>query len=213
MSNLLKTAILAHARADYIPTGTRGLWSVRRWHQKEDQPHIRTGTVPRGIYTALCRQTAATIHLEGHPGETVMEDTPPELLTHMDFMLRAHGRVLVSGLGLGCVVRGLLVNPAVKKVTVLELSHDVLQLVGPHMKMPRLEIIETDALEWIKSTRRRFDCAWHDIWTDEPAGEECLAIAHTRLFEACRKKAGYQGAWAYPRLAKRLFKQKFRMVG
>lgn len=213
MSNLLKSAILHQARAGLIPTATCGAWSVRRWYQRDAMTHINGGVVPCGVYTALCRQTLATIHLEKHPGETVMEDTPPELLKHMDFMLRAHGDVLVSGLGLGCVARGLLVNPAVRSVTVLELSRDVLYLVGRHMKFDRLELIETDALEWIRQTDRRFDAAWHDVWMDEPAGEEPLAIFHSRLFEATQKKAGFQGAWAYPRFAKRLYRRKFNMVG
>jgi hypothetical protein len=36
-----------------------------------------------------------------------MNDFPQELKKHLDFVLRARGRVLVTGLGLGCVVRGL----------------------------------------------------------------------------------------------------------
>lgn len=213
MTRAMKTAILESARADHIPTGRRGPWSIRRWHQREAQAHVHGHVVPPGVYTALCRQTLATLHIDRHPGETVMEDTPPELFKHMDFMLRARGDVLVSGLGLGCVARGLLANPAVRSVTVIEISQHVLELVLPHMRIDRLDVIHADAVEWIQQTERRFDYAWHDVWTDVPSGEEHLAVLHGRLLVATQDKASHQGAWAFPRFAKKLYSRKFNLIG
>src|SRR6185369_8969082 len=104
-------------------------------------------TLPAARYTYLRFLTDKTLYSE-HPGAVVMEDTPFELRTHLGFVMRAHGRVLITGLGLGCVIRGLLENPKVEHVTCIENSKDVLKLVAPYMPTERLEIVEADALEW-----------------------------------------------------------------
>ena len=135
-------------------------------------------------------------------GEVVMEDTPFELFTHMEFMLKARGRVLITGLGLGCVIRGILANGHVDHITCIERSQHVIDLVAPHMPTDRLEMVKANALEWTKATTERFDCAWHDIWTDWAAGEPTLAQSHTKLIKHCRPRVNFQGAWDYPRIAR-----------
>lgn len=141
-----------------------------------------------------------------------MEDTPFELKKHLSFMLQAHGRVLVTGLGLGCVVRGLLANPNVDHVTCIERSSDVLKLVEPYMPQDRLTIIQADALEWTKTNKERFDFAWHDIWTDRDQGEPHLDLWHTHLIFNCLDKVGRQGAWNYNRTARRLIARKIKLI-
>jgi spermidine synthase len=143
-----------------------------------------------------------------------MEDTPFELRKHLQFMLQARGRVLITGLGLGCVIRGCLANPAVEHVTCIENSPDVLKLVAPYMPTERLSIIEADALEWTALNREPFDCAWHDLWTDRDNGEPHLDLWHTRLIYNCRQQIKRQGAWAYSRLGKYwLRKAKIDLIG
>lgn len=132
MSNLKQT-VLAAARADAIPAGDSGLWMVRKDIARKPilaKRNDKLVQIPAGTYTSLVRWTESTLHLHG---EVVMHDVPAELNTHLDFMLRANGRVLVTGLGLGCVVRGCLANPAVRHVTCIENSVDVLKLVAPYM--------------------------------------------------------------------------------
>jgi hypothetical protein len=203
---LLKDKILDAAKAGNIPEGESGLWTIRKAavckpiviQDKKGRSH----TFPRGIYTNLWRYTDATMH---KGGELVMTDNPPELATHLEFMLKAHGRVLVSGLGLGCVVRGLLANPAVDFVVCLERDPHVLKLVAPHMPKEKLSIIFADAIEWCEKSTETFDCAWHDIWTDECAGEPALALQHSKLILAMYGRVKFQGAWAFPRDQRRLF--------
>lgn len=143
-----------------------------------------------------------------------MEDTPFELQTHLGFVMRARGSVLVTGLGLGCVTRGLPSNPSVEHVTCIEKSKDVLKLVGPHMPKDRLTIIEADALEWTATNKEKFDCAWHDLWTDQSSGEPHLDIWHTALLRYCRHTVKRQGAWAFDKRAKKyLLKKGFDWIG
>lgn len=208
----LPNRLLIAARANAIPSGLSGLWRVK----KVNIPHPifahcgdlldrdKGATIPAGRYTALHRMTAATMHTDG---ELVMHDVPHELKSHLNFMLRARGGVLITGLGLGCVVRGVLANPAVHHVTVVERDADVLRLVEPFMpKSKRLTIIPDDALEYAKTTRERFDYAWHDLWVDPDYEEKHLQVIHGELMCALFGKADWQGAWRFPRELQRLLR-------
>lgn len=204
----MKKKILTAARAESIPEGWSGLWFIRKADQKEDKVADRHGgkvLLPAGVYTHLLRVTTERLHREP-PGEVVMEDTPFELRTHLNFMMKAYGQVLVTGLGLGCVVRGLLQNPRVDFITCIEKSKHVLNLIEPFMPKERLKIIHADALEWVKLDDRKFDCAYHDIWADTENGDEPLAHLHSLLLLSCRKKAKYQDAWGLFRPVKQLLK-------
>lgn len=203
--------LLQAARAEHIPAAWYGLWFIKKIRVETDtlvdRVNGRKVIVPAGIYTHLFRVTESTLHLNP-PGTVVMEDTPCELRTHLSFMLRARGRVLVTGLGLGCVVRGLLANPAVEHVTCIEKSGDVLKLVKPYMpQTERLTIIHADAFEWAAENKEPFDYAWHDLWSDRDSGEPHLDIFHTQLIYNCRETVKHQGAWNYPRVARRLLEQ------
>ena len=196
---------LAVMKADAIPAAWSNLWFTKKLTLAKDTVTNRHGYpvhLPRGTYTYLRFLTEATLYDE-QPGAVVMEDTPFELRTHLGFVMQASGSVLVAGLGLGCVVRGLLANQNVEHVTCIENSPDVLKLVGPFMPTERLTIIEADALTWTAQNRQRFDCGWYDLWTNPDKNEPHLDIWHGQLFTNCRKTVKRQGAWAFRRDMKR----------
>jgi hypothetical protein len=195
-------------RADAVPAGSDGLWVVR----KLNRPHRATiehcgkhKVVDAESFTLLSCYTTATL-MKG--GDTVMHDTREELVTHLDFALRASGRVLITGLGLGCVARGALANPAVTRVFVVERDKSVLRLVGPWMpRDPRLTIIHADALTFCRRTHEQFDCAWHDLWTNEDRGEGELSKVHADILKAMGKRVRFQGAWNFPRVVRKLLQR------
>ena len=220
----LRDSILAAAKADDIPAGATLRWHIKKLSLCRDIQATKDGqpiVVPAGQYTQLWCWTQDAIkqwldETAGFtedsplwPGELVMTDSPHELNTHLDFMLRAHGRVLISGLGLGCVVRGCLANPAVQHVVCIEREPEVLKLVKPHLPTERLTILQADALSWVRNNieRQRFDCAWHDLWSDPDKNEAHLQVNHSELFVRCHGHVGFQGAWAFPRYQKRLWKE------
>lgn len=206
----MKNKILKAAGAENIPVQHSGWWFIsKRTIQKDTMSTHRDKYVmcPAGTYTYLYRITESALK-NNLPGEIVMEDTPLELKTHLNFMLRATGKILVTGLGLGCVVRGLLANPSVDYVTCIEKSEDVLDMVQPWMPVDRLKIIHDDALKWTKNNKEKFDFAWHDLWTNREKGDPHLANWHARLLMHCKGKVGWQGAWDFPRPIKRVLQNK-----
>lgn len=219
----MKHALLKAARADHIPVAHSGPWHIKKIPQtsKLDVPMPnafgRRIWIEPGLHTYLYRYTEATLHTHG---DLVMKDTRDELETHLDFMLKARGRVLITGLGLGCVARGCLANPRVESVTVIERDPDVLRLVRPHFLTPaarlaqagRYCIIEACAIEWAKNTAERFDCAWHDLWSDPDAQEAHLSVIHSELLSLLCERVDFQGAWAFPRTCKRLWQRLIPII-
>lgn len=214
---MLRHQILNAAKATAIPEGAKGLWHIRKFTLSKAITAPKDGklvSVPKGTYTQLWRWTHQTIQerldgKHGEPGELVMTDSPDELNTHLNFMLRARGRVLITGLGLGCVIRGCLANPNVQHIVCIERDPDVIRLVKPHMPTDRLTILQAEAVSWCANNlpRQRFDCAWHDLWSDPDKNEPHLALIHSNLFVRCHRAVTFQGAWAFPKVQKILWRR------
>lgn len=132
-------------------------------------------------------------------GDVVMEDSWVELRKHLPIWRRAHGRVLVTGLGLGCVLRGLLARPEVEHIDVIEIDRHILRVVGAEFAAnPRVTLHEGDALRWPVPRRRTWDYGWHDLYA-----EEGLHVLHARCLTRFRRACAVQGAWQFPRAFKR----------
>lgn len=91
-----------------------------------------------------------------------MTDHPCELnqIAEMLATIRPRGRVLVGGLGLGLLARALTQRDAVKSVTVIELSSDVIKLC----QAPGYEVVQDDLLKFLRCSERSFDCYLLDTW-------------------------------------------------
>jgi hypothetical protein len=110
-----------------------------------------------------------TIHELSGPEGTWMSDIPSEVVQmHEEFAKHARGRVLIGGLGLGIAGRMARANPRVESVTVVELSPEVIRMVGP--STPGVEIIEHNIFDFVRRLQPgQFDCVFFDTWqrTDE----------------------------------------------
>jgi hypothetical protein len=181
-----------------------GLWEIKRV-ATTDNPLLCL-MHGNGPVTLLSRWTDATIHLGA--GEVVMNDGRRELRRHLPIWLAARGRVLVTGLGLGCVVRGLLANPDVDRIDVVEIDRKILDVVGAEFAAEsRVILHHADAMRFQRQhPALRWDYAWHDIWCED--GDVHLQCLHLRLLEKFNKAAPRQGAWQFPRFAARLWARK-----
>lgn len=145
-----------------------------------------------------------------HHGEIVMDDSLPELRRHLPIWMKARGRVLKTGLGLGCVVRGLLIKPEVEHIDVVEIDQAIIEYCGQEfIGNPRVTIHHADAHTW-NFSQGKWDYIWHDIHDNAEA--EHLTLQHAKLL--CRylpeTPLSRQGAWAFPREVKR---RTGRMLG
>lgn len=190
----------AYLRAARVPESVQpqefGLWEIKR----QTLDGVAAYMAGSRSMTVLCRWTEAT--LQNPAGEVVMEDSHRELCRHLPIWFAAHGRVLKTGLGLGCVVRGLLAKPEVEHVDVVEIDADIIRVIGPEFDgNPRVTIHHADALTW-DFGERRWDFAWHDIWTE---GNDHLQVLHAQLIARYGPAvAAKQGAWMLPRLVHRI---------
>lgn len=186
----------------HVSSGTWGVWTIAR--QILEPPIGKLTGFPEadgsGVLTVLGRVTMETLHTPY--GEIVMEDSRRELERHLPILLTARGRVLISGLGLGCVVRGLLEKPEIEHIDVVELDPWILGVVGPEfMENPRVTLHQGDALTYPWFAGMRWDYAWHDVWCEEGS----LDLLHAELLSRYRDLATWQGAWQFHRTAKRIW--------
>jgi spermidine synthase len=137
--------------------------------------------------------------------DVVMEDSPRELRKHLPIWMNARGRVLITGLGLGCVVRGLLASTYVIHIDVVGIDADIIRIVGAEFAgNARVALHHGDATSFQFPDDVRFDCAWHDLWMDEGDGHDHLQRAHCKLICNYADRIPRQGARAFPPFAKKL---------
>lgn len=182
-----------------IPDGTSGPWAISTYKVSKDAETFgqiraafssaRGRYVPAGTYKSLTRN-----------GEIIMSNTPDEIRDCSYFFYKAQGRVLINGLGLGIALDVILNklneddSPAVTEVIVIELSQDVINLVAPYFKDPRVTIINADAYEY--KAYGRFNAVWHDIFDNITADN--LPGMH-KLHRKYGKKTDWQGSWCRER--------------
>jgi hypothetical protein len=102
--------------------------------------------------------------------ESWMSLSPHELESQEFGCRRAFGYTVVMGLGLGWVAVNVALNPAVDRVTVVEIDPAVIDLFHrsgaldglPQAALDKIEIVEADALQWRPS--QPVDVLYADIW-------------------------------------------------
>jgi hypothetical protein len=199
MSDTSKIEFMAAARVPYsLRPQTFGLWGIRRVPARNVEQLNDIGWTD---YTILHHMTEATMHQD--LGEIVMEDSVHELRKHLPIWLSAHGRVLNTGLGLGCVVRGLLASQRVEHIDVVEIDADIIRVVGAEFAdNSRVTIHHADALEFDWPPGTRWDCAWHDLWCED---NKELHFKHVQLLANTKKRCRQQGAWMLPPIVGRIW--------
>lgn len=184
-----------------VPDGESGNCKISRYVVSEDDAKFSAMRasfsftdggryVPAGEYTELLID-----------GAIMMSDTPDEIMDHVEPVRRASGTCLVTGLGLGCVVRGMLEKRredgsfVVDKVIVIEKNEHVIRLVAPYFQDrygDRFEVRCYDALVYVPPQDERYDVVWHDIWPN--ICEDNLKTMGT-LHRKYGRKCNWQGSW------------------
>lgn len=149
----------------------------------------------------VCMEGLQNVDDEGLGGYTVMDDSDRELSRHLDAVRHAKGRVLKTGLGMGCFVRMCLTKPEVDHIDVVEIHSGIIEHFGAEFEDdPRVTIHHCDAFEFDPSNGP-WDFVWHDIYCE---GNDGLAALHAELITRFAPTSHKQGAWAFPRLSRRI---------
>jgi hypothetical protein len=143
--------------ASIMPEATRDSYRIAHFTVDKNTvfPDWYTIPSPPGEYVRLLRF-----------GIELMSDEPNNTFLLQEPAERCRGRILLTGLGLGCLVKALLASPKVQSIDCVEHSLEVIELAAPHFNDRRLTIVHGDAWEpdaWGKTLR--WDCAFHDIWS------------------------------------------------
>jgi hypothetical protein len=160
-----------------VPDGTKGDWTVASFTISEEESmmsimqHRERRCLP-GEYKLLRRGDVV-----------VMSNTTAEINDMRHVLNRATGHVLINGLGLGLLPNALLKIDEVERITIIEISQDLIDLVGSCFDDPRLEIINYDAYEYKPPKGVRYGYVWHDIW-------DTLCSDNLKLMEKLHRKYG-----------------------
>jgi len=165
--------------ADLVRECARGRASVQ--HVTVDVEGGRTACYVYGEFRNPSPPgTYVSLRLRNDDGQSqvMMSDFYYERATCVEVVQRAHGEVLIAGLGVGMILHPILKKPEVSSVTVIEKYQDVVDLISPTLpRDPRLAIVTADIFQWRPPSVCRYDVIWFDIWPD---------IETTRLTEMAR---------------------------
>lgn len=194
-----------------IPEGQKGPWKIDRVTVSEqDSKILRLRSLFGRPRTYIPAGTVVTRLLRN--GGIVMSDAPQERMDHRDAVRRARGNVLVTGLGLGMVLQAMAMKSEVRHISVIEISRDLIDLVGPYYQKKfgeKITINEGDAFTFKFSPEISFDSAWHDIWNDICADNLPEMVKLKRRYAKickdqafwceieCRRQKGKEGGWRY----------------
>jgi len=173
-----------------VPDNKKGDYKIETFEVSESEAKlynirasVRGGRyILPGVYKRLMR------------GDTVMmSNTPSEIQDHLQFISKARGNVLINGLGFGMALKAVLNKPEVTSVTIVEVSPDIIDLVGPsYNKDPRVQIINADCFEYKPPRGSRYQAVWHDIW-DYICGDNVEEM--DKLMRKYRSRTEWQGCW------------------
>jgi len=170
--------------AEILPECAKGRASVQ--HITLDAEGGRTASYVYGEFRAPSPPgTYVTLRITDEIGKprVMMSDLYYERVTCVEVVERAHGDVLIAGLGIGMILHPILRKEAVRSVAVVEKYPDVVDLVLPTLPTSeKLTVVLDDIYTWKPPRGRRYDVIWFDIWPDiEPTRLPEMARLHRRF--------------------------------
>jgi hypothetical protein len=149
---------------EVIPEGKSGDAEISHFTVSEEESRClaHRGAPPPGKYCRL---------MIGNGWGPMMSDTPAEQRTNVDVVEKAHGNVLIAGLGIGMILVPILDKQRVRHVTVVEKSADVIKLVMPALREylsddynTKLVVEHKDIFAFEPDKTLKWDTIYLDIW-------------------------------------------------
>lgn len=118
------------------------------------------GMSPPGIYTELYEGSIRR-----------MSDDVFLLERDREFVARAFGKILLTGLGLGITATWLAKKAEVNQVHVVEISEAVIALISPYLPA-KVKVFHADAYSFVPPTN--YDFVLHDCFSEIPENVDAL---------------------------------------
>lgn len=173
--------------ASIIPEGEKGI--ARISHRTPSKLDCMRAAWTREI---LEERTLATLFVAG---EMMMSDGAMEHRSNYEVVFKAHGRVLIGGLGIGMVLDAILKRERVDFVTIVEKYQDVIDLVAPHFQDLRITFVCSDIFGYKPVKGEKFDTIYFDIWPDVRTDNLVSIAALHQRFKSYKAKGGWMGSW------------------
>lgn len=148
---------------------------------------------------------------------TMMSDYPDEKITNQKFIDKAHGDVLIFGLGLGLIVFPLMDEDNITSITIVEKDPELPFLVGGIIdsfdSLAKVKIESGDVFTHSDKLTQKYDTIYFDIWsriTDESFEE--MEKLHETYKPFLKNENSYIDSWRYEakeRYKSRLDKKNF----
>lgn len=165
-----------------IPAGKVGEYAIEHFTRpagKVERSSLKTAIMGGQADPPLEFDHETKWHRLVYEGGVWMTDLPIEQIQHdkeLEPILRDGGSVLVGGLGVGYAANVLAACEHVERIVIVEISPEVISLVGPHVIDPdgKIEIVNADLFEFLKKnnedTQEQFDWGFYDIWQSDGEG-------------------------------------------
>lgn len=138
--------------SDILQERKVGDYALEKFEIGENNLYAMLHGIPCGKYIRL-----------RHGIEVVMSDTDMEKRTNAGFVANAHGNVLIGGLGIGMILLAIQDKTDIEKITVVEKSAEVIELVKDQLPLnSKVEIVHADVWEYVPSCK--FNTIYMDIW-------------------------------------------------
>lgn len=126
--------------------------------------------------------------------EQWMSDTGMERRTNQKALLEANGNILLLGLGIGMLAVACCRSDQVDSVTALEIEPQVIALVEPYIRHPKLTVIQGDAFN-PPFRGRLFDTIYIDIWQNICSDNWEPMKRLLRQYRKLGRNGAYVDAW------------------
>lgn len=134
-----------------------------------------------------------------------MSDHQCERDSSMPAVLRARGKTLIAGLGLGMILHPILRKDDVLHVTIVEKFEDVIAVVRPTLPWGPAEwrVDHADIFDFVPPPEMRYDCIFFDIWPQiTPINLLQMEVLH-RVWRPRLAPGGWLGSWMRMELLQR----------
>lgn len=144
-----------------------------------------------------------TLDKDGH---TWMSDSQLELESAIGAVVAARGDVLVGGLGIGLLPTFIKDKRSIKRIDIVELHQEVIDLVFSQIASKKMRIIKDDIYHYLDTTLNRYDFIHIDIWGTITAPIKEIDNAQGKA-KGCLKPDGVTWCWLqelYDRIKEKL---------